>query len=138
MLAILYLAHYAHRALFSPLVLAPKRAPLHIVVVLAAAVFNFINATLIAGALKNFPVTGGLAFKVGVWIFVLGFLGNGELGTGILTAGYHDEILHDLRREPKRRLVRTRPHSNVSHGRYRVPYGGLFKLVSFPNYFCEW
>lgn len=39
-LAGLYVAHYAHRAVFSPLVLAPKRAPLHVMVVLSAIIFN--------------------------------------------------------------------------------------------------
>jgi hypothetical protein len=41
-LAGLYLMHYAHRALISPLVLAPTRAPIHAVVVLAAMVFNYL------------------------------------------------------------------------------------------------
>lgn len=38
----LYLAHYAHRAIISPLILSPKRSPLHITVVLAAMLFNLL------------------------------------------------------------------------------------------------
>lgn len=57
----------------------------------------------------------------------------------MLTPVYHDEILHDLRRPPSRRLV-SGPEDGPAdkEGRYRVPRGGLFALVSFPNYFCEW
>lgn len=53
---------------------------------------------------------------------------------------YHDEILHDLRRPPGRRLVSRREDDGPSDdkARYRVPRGGLFALVSFPNYLCEW
>lgn len=39
-LAGLYLMHYTHRALVSPLLLAPKRSPIHVIVVLSAVIFN--------------------------------------------------------------------------------------------------
>jgi hypothetical protein len=57
-------------------------------------------------------------------------------------AVFHDEILNDLRRDPSDRLV-TLPDDgaksdNTAQGHYKVPYGGLFSLVSFPNYLCEW
>jgi 3-oxo-5-alpha-steroid 4-dehydrogenase 1 len=39
-LAALYILHYLHRALLSPVMLAPKRAPVHLVVVLSAMIFN--------------------------------------------------------------------------------------------------
>lgn len=85
-LAILYLAHYGHRALFSPLVLAPKRAPLHFIVVIAGVIFNFLNASLLAYALEHYPVTGGRTFKYGVILWALGFIGNGMLifWTGVI------------------------------------------------------
>lgn len=56
---------------------------------------------------------------------------------------YHDEILNDLRREPSKRLVTSyskeeEKDKKAGNGRYAIPRGGLFNLVSFPNYLCEW
>jgi len=60
-----------------------------------------------------------------------------------LTKVYHDEILNDLRREPSKRLVTSydkeeEKDKKAGNGRYAIPRGGLFNLVSFPNYLCEW
>jgi len=56
---------------------------------------------------------------------------------------YHDEILNDLRREPSQRLITSydkeeEQDKKAGNGRYAIPRGGLFRLVSFPNYLCEW
>lgn len=56
---------------------------------------------------------------------------------------YHDEILNDLRRPPRRRLFRAADQAEAedkkaSKGHYAIPHGGLFRYVSFPNYLCEW
>ena len=56
---------------------------------------------------------------------------------------YHDEILNDLRREPSKRLITSydeeeEKDKKAGNGRYAIPRGGLFNLVSFPNYLCEW
>jgi len=60
-----------------------------------------------------------------------------------LMAVYHDEILNDLRREPSKRLITSynkeeEKDKKAGNGRYAIPRGGLFNLVSFPNYLCEW
>lgn len=58
-------------------------------------------------------------------------------------AVYHDEVLNDLRRSPEKRLI-SAPNAEeeqdkkAGKGRYATPRGGLFALVSFPNYLCEW
>ena len=61
---------------------------------------------------------------------------------GLITV-YHDEILNDLRRTPAKRLIthhdkEEEKDKKAGNGRYAIPRGGLFKLVSFPNYLCEW
>ena len=56
---------------------------------------------------------------------------------------YHDEILNDLRRPSGKRLLTAagpeeEKDKKAGNGRYAIPRGGLFRLVSFPNYLCEW
>lgn len=74
----LYSAHYFHRALLSPLVLAPKRAPLHIMVVLAGFIFNGLNGTLLAYQLAELEPKSDCLYWAGVTLWGLGFFGNGE------------------------------------------------------------
>lgn len=70
--------HYFHRALLSPLYLAPKRAPLHIIVVLAALGFNTVNGSLLAYQIAELEPKTGILFWAGVALWALGFCGNGE------------------------------------------------------------
>ncbi|KAK6909959.1 hypothetical protein I203_103985 [Kwoniella mangroviensis CBS 8507] len=131
-LAGLYFAHYAHRAIISPLLLSPKRSPLHVLVALAMGLFNLFNGYLIAMGLAFYPPQAEIDWKfwlkVGGW--AIGFIGN----------VYHDEVLNDLRRAPSERLVISHlpGDDDPKSGRYKVPRGGLYKYVSFPNYLCEW
>ncbi|WVQ80793.1 hypothetical protein IAT38_002898 [Cryptococcus sp. DSM 104549] len=130
-LAGLYFAHYAHRAIISPLILSPKRSPLHITIPLAAAIFNLLNGYLLAIGLAFYPPKGtSFSFWAGVVGWAVGFFGN----------VYHDEILNDLRRPPAERLVVAKlpEDDDPNAGRYKIPRGGLFHYVSSPNYLCEW
>jgi 3-oxo-5-alpha-steroid 4-dehydrogenase 1 len=83
-------------------------------------------------------------FWLGIAGWALGFFGN---GTSIKSHGlmivYHDEILNDLRRSSDKRLITAagpeeEKDKKVGNGRYAIPRGSLFGLVSFPNYLCEW
>lgn len=81
-------------------------------------------------------------------LFILGILG---WAIGFASNVYHDEILFDLRRPDKRgggpaEGTRTNVHKSSSNGasqqksegpRYEIPQGGLFSLISYPNYFSE-
>ncbi|KAL7421628.1 hypothetical protein Q5752_003397 [Cryptotrichosporon argae] len=127
-LSALYLIHYAHRAVVSPLLLSPPRSPQHIIVPLAAGLFNLMNAYLLATGLAWDPPptrVGSPAFWLPIVGWALCFAGN----------VYHDEILNDLRRPRGKRLISDPKDAG---GRYKVPHGALFGLVSFPNYLCEW
>ena len=99
---------------------------------------------------KEFSTT----FWLGIAGWAAGLIGNGEsihdaetsLALSIeyeLMVVYHDEILNDLRREPSKRLITSydkeeEQDKKAGNGRYAIPRGGLFTLVSFPNYLCEW
>jgi len=131
-LACLYLIHYLHRAVISPLILSPSRSPLHAFVMLCAQVLNLLNTYCLANGLAFYPPPSR-----SIWLFVLGW------AIGFLGNVYHDEILNDLRRPVARTLVSKPSREEEGDrkkggGRYAIPRGGLFTLVSFPNYLCEW
>ncbi|KAI0246183.1 hypothetical protein BJV78DRAFT_1286679 [Lactifluus subvellereus] len=145
-LTALYLVHYLNRALISPL-RTPYRAKSHLVVVLAAIAFNAPNGFLLASALTSASTASFLhrasrspRFWVGVALWAAGFAGN----------LYHDEILLNIRRKAiaKGKAREFEGEDGHHHQRgakapqrrlhYAIPHGGLYSLVSFPNYFCEW
>jgi 3-oxo-5-alpha-steroid 4-dehydrogenase 1 len=61
------------------------------------------------------------SFWLGIAMWALGFAGN------IL----HDEILLQIRRNVKKKTDDGKEH-------YAIPYGYLYRYISYPNYFCEW
>ncbi|GJJ08470.1 hypothetical protein Clacol_002688 [Clathrus columnatus] len=155
-LVILYFVHYANRAIISPL-RTPVRSKSHIIVPLSAITFNAINGPLLgafcSALAAPFDKTGigapslrvdkvvqnNAIFWLGVIMWGLGFVGN----------LWHDEILLNIRRKPtsegmsssgpdlkKRKTSQRELSSDKPH--YAIPYGGLYKFISYPNYFTEW
>lgn len=135
-LSALYIIHYLNRALISPL-RTPSRSKSHIGVTLSAIGFNITNGALLGTYLASPAAQAFLsgafarpAFWAGVVLWALGLAGN------IL----HDEILLNIRRSSKAK-GKARASSPPKQGRqehYAVPHGGLYRLISYPNYFCEW
>lgn len=75
----MYVCHYIHRAILSPLVLSPKKSPVHLVVPLSAMLWNLTNASLLAMQLSFFPPTLSLSsprFWLGVLGWAVGLAGN--------------------------------------------------------------
>lgn len=139
-LTALYLTHYLNRALVSPL-RAPARSKSHLVVVSAAIAFNAPNGFLLAAFLTSASTAAHLArapasssprFWAGLALWAAGFAGN----------VYHDEILLGLRRKAiAKGKAKEQPVENgrpVPQPHYAIPHGGLYSVVSFPNYLCEW
>ncbi|KAF8699638.1 3-oxo-5-alpha-steroid 4-dehydrogenase, partial [Rhizoctonia solani] len=125
-LPLLFVGHYLNRAIISPL-RTPSRSRSHLVVVLAAIVFNTINGSVNGTWLGVGARTGSLgwadvptSYWVGVAMFGLGLWGN----------IWHDEVLLKIRKD--------KDGEKAEKPRYAIPYGGLYSLVSFPNYLCEW
>jgi 3-oxo-5-alpha-steroid 4-dehydrogenase 1 len=111
--------HYIHRAVIFPFRLKTKGKKMPVIIVFSAILFNTVNGYLNGYWLSHFaPVTGNNMFTnfrliIGVLIFLTGFIIN----------QYHDRLLINLR-----------------HGQntgYQIPFGGLFKLISCPNYLGE-
>ena len=140
-LVALYLTHYLNRALISPL-RTPARSNSHLVVVSAAIAFNAPNGFLLAAFLTSASTAsylqGALSsarFWAGIALWAAGFAGN----------VYHDEILLNIRRKAiakgkARELLDEHDDQKKKAQRphYAIPHGGLYSLISFPNYFCEW
>ncbi|DAZ96998.1 TPA: hypothetical protein N0F65_011913 [Lagenidium giganteum] len=121
MAAALWLLHYSYRAFVYPFLIrsdARKRMPL--VVVLAGDSYNVLNSYINARFLSEFgdysadtPLARP-SFWLGATMFAVGLALNIQ----------SDHILIHLRK----------PSDSA---RYVVPYGGMFELVSCPNYLGE-
>jgi len=137
LLAILFLLHYANRAIISPL-RTPSRSKHHIVVSLAGIFFNILNGSMMGSHLSSpFTLrwfqqpyaTQRIEFKLGLALWALGFVGN----------VMHDEILLNIRRKANAAgKARESANGQAKEEHYAIPYGLLYKYISYPNYFCEW
>jgi 3-oxo-5-alpha-steroid 4-dehydrogenase 1 len=109
-------------------------------VVSCAIAFNAPNGFLLAAFLTSASTAAYLTthgpsssprFWAGIALWAAGFAGN----------VYHDEILLNIRRKAiakgkaKERLENGKP---APQPHYAIPHGGLYSVISFPNYFCEW
>ncbi|KAI9019256.1 3-oxo-5-alpha-steroid 4-dehydrogenase-domain-containing protein [Phycomyces nitens] len=114
-LTVLWLVHYINRS-FVYSWRAPSIAPIHLLVSVSAAFFNvlngYVNGVWVARYDHN-PMT--LWRWVGASVFVTGFVLN----------LYHDSILFGLRKK------------GSPGKRYSIPFGGLYRYVSSPNYLSE-
>ncbi len=117
-LYLMWVAHYANRTLVYPLRLKTPGKQMPVAVVAMAFVFNVQNATMNAswiGTLGQYP-RGWVfdpRFVVGAAMFLLGMAIN---------------------LDADRRLFALRAPGDTG---YRIPRGGLYELVSSPNYFGE-
>jgi 3-oxo-5-alpha-steroid 4-dehydrogenase 1 len=138
-LAACYLIHYANRAVISPF-RTPSRSRSNLIVPLTGIFFNIPNGAL-NGAYITSPSAsrylspdqafGRPTFYLGLALWAVGFVGN----------MVHDEILINIRKKASVKGKDKDSNSNSKTGQkqhYAIPYGLLFKYVSFPNYFCEW
>ncbi|KDR83066.1 hypothetical protein GALMADRAFT_57448 [Galerina marginata CBS 339.88] len=131
-LAICFLVHYANRALLSPL-RTPSRSKTHIVVPLGGMFFNINNGYLLGSYLSSpyarmylqtLPLS---TFYGGLALWAVGLAGN----------IWHDEILLNIRRKANSK-GKGKADGSSKGEHYAIPQGGLYSLISYPNYFCEW
>ena len=116
-------------------------SPIHISVWVAALSFQLINATCIGGWLGGYgPTTqndwtgAAMRLELGLMVFAVGLLGN----------MYHDDELREIRRaaarnqQRKRKAQGEKDDSKAVEKVYMVPHNGLFRVVLYPHYLCEW
>ncbi len=116
---ILWGLHYVHRELIFPFQIKTSGKKIPLLIVLFAIFFNTVNGFLNGFWLAHFApeyqpdVFVNARLIAGVVIFLTGFVIN----------KYHDNLLIQLRK-------------NSGRG-YHIPEGGLFRLVSCPNFLGE-
>jgi hypothetical protein len=114
----LWIFHYIHRVLIFPFRIRTQGKKIPILIMLFAFFFNLVNG-----------------FVNGYWF---GWLSPGyapdwlcdprfDAGIILFTAGFVTNLYHD------RILIRLRRNGNG----YKIPYGGLFRFVSCPNFLGE-
>jgi len=115
----LWSMHYIHRAIIFPFLLKTKGKKMPVVIVLSAIFFNTVNGFINGYWLAYFAPEDKIDFStdlrlvIGAVIFVIGFIINQN----------HDQVLINLRK-------------GKTTG-YQIPYGGLFRFVSCPNFLGE-
>lgn len=115
----LWQAHYIHRAFIYPFMIVDGNRKMPVLVMALGLIFNlgnaYVNGRYIFGFSGDYPNSWLLSAKFifGVTIFIIGYVIN----------RWADESLRALR--------------NPVGGGYKIPYGGLFKWISCPNYFGE-
>jgi len=117
--SIIWVTHYFHRTILFPLRIKTEGKKMPIVIMLFAVFFNLINVTVNGYWLSRLApefssdYLGIIKLVLGIVLFISGFIIN----------KYHDRILILLRRS--------------SNNGYKIPYGGLFRYVSCPNFLGE-
>jgi protein-S-isoprenylcysteine O-methyltransferase Ste14 len=115
----LWQLHYVHRAFIFPFRRRGGVASMPLLIALLGLLFNLINAYLNWRYLTHFAPPypdswwGDPRFLLGVLFFLIGFYVN----------RHADWVLIRLRRP--------------GETGYKIPYGGLYRLISCPNYFGE-
>ena len=114
----LYMIHYINRTLIFPFKLKFKKKKIPIHIVISAAFFNLCNTFFIGyyfGNLAKYEITWFQTpyFISGIIVFFIGMYVNQT----------SDYTLINLRK--------------INNDDYKIPFGGLFKYISCPNYFGE-
>lgn len=112
-----WLFHYGYRTIVFPALMQPSDKTFPLLLVIFAIIFNSLNGYNNAAALIDAGAAGNAFFSprflIGAFIFVLGF-------------SIHFQADQTIRRLRK---------PGETH--YRIPFGGLFRWISSPNYLGE-
>ncbi len=116
----MYLLHYLNRSIVYPLRLPANNARMPVVIMGSGIFFNLINGYMQGGYL--FELSPGYDAN---WLVSPQFIAGAALfGAGFFINNQSDAILRGLRKDP------------ADKG-YKIPYGGMYRFISAPNYFGE-
>ena len=166
-LTLLFVLHYINRAVVAPFLRAPSMSPIHLFVVIMAVLFNFVNASCLAGWLVGYDIvpvvytrgfgydsanrgrhSSGLLQCIGILLFFVGLFGN----------IYSEKCLFGLRvQEGDKRAAAAaakkgtqnneqnheNEHKDKSENKYHKVYvipppHGPFRSILYPHYVFEW
>jgi protein-S-isoprenylcysteine O-methyltransferase Ste14 len=116
---VLWEAHYIHRAFIYPFSRRTGVSSMSLVVVSLGLLFNVANAYL--NGRYVFTLSGGYTNE---WLVTPQFIG----GLGLFLAGFI------INRRADHALCNLRKPGESG---YKIPYGGLYRWISCPNYFGE-
>ncbi|KAK2763943.1 hypothetical protein FQN54_009562 [Arachnomyces sp. PD_36] len=159
--ASLYLLHYSNRAIISPLFLAPSMSPIHLLIAVFGATFNFLNSSCLGGWLVGMygvPVAGyqtdGSSSSsttsaldtlkpyipyLGLTLFFIGMYGNISSETTLFKLRREEAD----KRQPATKSSSTTTSPSSSSNKYSKIYiipppTGFFTSILYPHYALEW
>lgn len=142
----MFTIHYAYRAVLSPLLLNPSMSPIHPLVFVSAAAWQVANGISIGGWLAGYGPTSAWEWTGRLTSINLGLL---IWGFGLLGNMYHDDELREIRRSVLRKQKKQAEETRTKEGKaadakisvdkvYMLPMNGLFHVILYPHYLCEW
>jgi len=118
---VLFQAHYIHRGIIHPIIMRYSSPTVPLGITLGGffpnAMFHFLCADFIGNAKYADNYHYDPRFIIGLVLFIIGYIIN----------KWADWKLRELRKQ----------RSKNSYAGYYIPYGGMFELVTCPNYFGE-
>ncbi|MCO5574486.1 hypothetical protein L7F22_028271 [Adiantum nelumboides] len=133
LLALIFLIHYGHRSLVYPLRMRPSETRnFPIIVLLSGFLFNMYNTYIQARSLSHFTFYAPTWFSSSKFV-----LGSFLFVSGMMINIWADSVLMSLRKPASRKSATLMNSQDNALKSYVIPRGGLFELVTCPNYFGE-
>lgn len=138
-LGLLYVIHYANRAIITPLFIAPSMSPIHPSITVSMSLFQYLNSSQLAcwmvysaidaGGVNTSSLISPLAI-LGAVLYIGGLAGN-------IVA---ENKLFDLRRGAAKRKAKSEGKAVITYDKVYVmpPAEGLFTYILYPHYVLEW
>ncbi|OJD23407.1 hypothetical protein ACJ73_05242 [Blastomyces percursus] len=162
--ACLYVLHYLNRAVITPLFLAPSMSPIHLIIILSAMSFNYLNSSCIAGWLLGYRTlfirstapqprqthlsrTSSFSTKyfpdkyipyIGLCLFLIGMYGNVKAEGTLFRLRREEADKNNNNNNNNKPETAQTPKNKYDKVYVLPPTTGLFRAILFPHYVFEW